>query len=115
MKTTSQRRTVRKLLAATLAAAVFLPAPTADAWGPWGPWGPVAGGWDPHEAYLEEYGYLDRYGPTLGDIRRMNRDSWRAARGYPVRIDNVGPYGPTMSDVIRQNRRKMRRMWGYWY
>jgi hypothetical protein len=113
MMTTSLHGRGRKLLAATLAAAVLLPVSSAEAW--WGPGGPAAWAWDPQEAFLEEYGYLDRYGPTIGDIRRMHRDSWRAARGYPVRIANVGPYGPTRGDIKRQHHRKMRRMWGYPY
>jgi hypothetical protein len=108
MKTNSLNRSVKKPLVALLAAALLLPVSTANAWR-----GPAVG-WDPQEAYLHEYGYLDPYGPTLGDIRRMQRDSWRYFMGYPVYIDNVGPRGPTYADVIRQQRR-MYRPGGYWY
>jgi hypothetical protein len=113
MKTTSRHGTGRKLLVAMLAGALVLPVSTADAW--WGPGGPMAWGWDPQEAYLHEYGYDHPYGPTLGDIRRMQRDNWRAFMGYPVYIDNVGPRGPSYADVTRQYRRKLRNTWGYPY
>ena len=96
-----------------LADALVLPVTSAEAW--WGPGGPVGWGWDPQEAYLHEYGYDHPYGPTLGDIRRMQRDNWRAFRGYPVYVDNVGPRGPTLADVTRQQRRKYRHVWGYPY
>jgi hypothetical protein len=52
------RATKRKLLAVTIAAAALLTMTSANAW--WGPGGPIAWGWDPHEAYLEEYGFFDR-------------------------------------------------------
>lgn len=103
----------RALLAAVTAAAILFPATTADAW--WGPGGPYAGGWDPHEAYLDEYGFLDRHGPTAGDIRRMHRDNWMEMMGYPVHRGGVGLYGPTSTDVRRQYHRKARRFWGYPY
>ena len=66
--------TRRKVLVAVLAA--LLPVSTANAW--WGGYGP---GWgcDPQVAYLEEYGFLDPWGPSRGDIRRLHRDEWRAA------------------------------------
>jgi hypothetical protein len=113
MKTASSKGSIRRWLAAALAIAVMLPVSTASAW--YGPWGPAVTGWDPQEAWMEEYGYLDRFGPTLADIRRLNRDQWRTAMGYPVRVGGIGPYGPTRSDVIRQHNRKMRRAWGYSY
>lgn len=98
----------RSWLAVALAGALLMPAPAGAIWGP------IAGAWDPQEAYLHEYGYLDPYGPTLSDIRRMNRDNWKAFTGHPVYVDNVGPHGPTYSDVMRQQRRKARRLWGYY-
>lgn len=64
----------RKWLAAVTAGAILLSATSANAW-----WGGNRG-WscDPQTAYLEEYGFLDRWGPSRGDIRRLNRDQWRA-------------------------------------
>lgn len=97
----------RKLLTALIATTALLATSSASAW-----WGPGVGGWDPQEAYLNEYGFFDPYGPTVGDIRRMHRDNWRTLRGYPVNR-GVGLYGPTPSDVHRQHMRKMRRAWGY--
>jgi hypothetical protein len=106
------RATKRKLLAVTIAAAALLTMTSANAW--WGPGGPVAWGWDPQEAYLDEYGFFDPYGPSISDIERMHRDNWYAARGYPV-FRGVGPYGPSVSDIRRQYMRKLRRSWGYPY
>jgi hypothetical protein len=110
-----QHKIRNTLLAAAMGVALFTPAGNANAW--WGPGGPAVLGWDPHEAYLNEYGFLNPYGPSIGDIRRMHRDQWRAMRGYPVRIGGMGPYGPRPSDVMRQYHRKARQMWGYphWY
>ena len=99
------------LLTAAIASACLFTAPPAWSW--WGPGGPWPGMWDPQEAFLEEYGFLDRHGPSRGDIRRMHRDRWKAMRGYPVYIDGVGPYGPSLSDVRRQQRRQMHRFRGY--
>jgi hypothetical protein len=102
----------RRLLAATIATIVLLAATSANGW--WGYGGPGAWAWDPQEAYLDEYGFLDRWGPSRMDIDRMYRDNWYAARGYPIHR-GVGPYGPSMSDIHRQQMRKMRRAWGYPY
>jgi hypothetical protein len=103
-----------KLLAVAIAAAALLTMTSANAW--WGPSpvGPGVWGWDPYEAYLDEYGFFDRYGPSATDIERMYRDNWYAARGYPV-YRGVGPYGPSASDIRRQYMRKLRRSWGYPY
>ena len=113
MKTGSRHGISRKLLAALLGVALLVPASSVGAW--LGPGGPAGWGWDPHEAYMHEYGFDNPYGPTFADFRRMNRDNWKAFMGHPVYIDNVGPGGPTYSDVARQNRRKLRHTWGYWY
>ena len=104
--------TKSKLLAVAIATATLFTMSSANAW--WGPGGPGVWGWDPHEAYLEEYGFFDRYGPSISDIDRMHRDNWYAARGYPV-FRGVGPYGPSVSDIRRQQMRKLRRSWGYPY
>ena len=104
--------TKSKLLAVTFAVATLLTMTSAHAW--WGPGGPGVWGWDPHEAYLNEYGFFDPYGPSGADIRRMYRDNWDATRGYPV-YRGVGPYGPSLSDIRRQQKRKFRRAWGYPY
>jgi len=107
-------REIRKpLLAASLAITACLATVSANAW--WGPVGPYAGGWDPQEAYLDEYGFFDRFGPSRSDIRRMHRDNWQAWRGYPVYRSGLGRYGPTLSDIRRQQHRKTRRFWGYPY
>lgn len=106
-------KTGKRLLTAAVTAAMLSTASSAGAW--WGPVGPYPGGWDPHEAYLEEYGFLDRYGPSIGDIRRRHRDNWKAMMGRPVYLDGVGPYGPTRADVRRQYHRKLKRLWGYPY
>jgi hypothetical protein len=100
------------LLVVTAAAAVAFSAATAQAW--WGP-APGIGGWDPQEAFLDEYGFLDPYGPTPGDFRRLHRDQWKTAMGYPVYHENVGPWGPRLSDLQRQYHRKTMRLWGYPY
>jgi hypothetical protein len=113
MKNALHRKTRNIVLVAAMAAAVFFPAAAANAW--LGPVGPGALGWDPYEAYLDEYGFLDPYGPSIGDLRRMQRDRWRAMMGYPVYIGGVGPYGPRPADVIRQYHRKASRWWGYPY
>jgi hypothetical protein len=111
MNRSSSHKTRKKLLAMAISAAVLFPATSADAW--WGPGGPGAWGWDPQEAYLNEYGFLDRYGPTPGDIRRMQRDNWKEMLGYPAHRSGIGLYGPRPSDVRRQQYRKARRFWGY--
>jgi hypothetical protein len=102
----------RILLVIVAAATVVFSAATAQAW--WGP-GPGVGAWDPHEAFLDEYGFLDPYGPTPGDFRRLERDRWKAIMGYPVYYQNVGPWGPRPSDLQRQYHRKTMRLWGYPY
>jgi len=99
----------RILLGVAVAAAVVFSMAAAQAW--WGP-GPV--GWDPQEAYLDEYGFLDPYGQTPGDFRRMQRDHWKAVMGYPVYYENIAPYGPRPADVRRQYHRKMQRLRGYY-
>ncbi len=115
MKTTTRSKSGRHLLTATIAAVILLSATSANAWWGWGRAWPLTGAWDPTEAYLYEYGFLDPYGPTTGDVRRMHRDNWRAMLGYPIRRDGVGPYGPRLSDIRRQQYRKARRFRGYPY
>jgi hypothetical protein len=113
MNRSSHNGVKRVLLAMAVVSAVVFSTATAQAW--WGPVAPGAGGWDPQEAYLDEYGFLDPYGPMPGDFRRMHRDNWKAVMGYPVYHENVGPYGPRPSDVRKQHHRKMQRLWGYPY
>jgi hypothetical protein len=102
----------RMLLVMTVAAAVIFSTAIAQAW--WGP-GQGMGSWDPQEAYLDEYGFLDPYGPTPSDIRRLHRDQWKSMMGYPVSYQNMGPYGPRPSDLRQQYHRKTMRAWGYPY
>jgi hypothetical protein len=106
--------TKSKLLAAAIAVAALFTVSSANAWWGPGPVGPGYWGWDPQEAYLDEYGFFDRWGPSISDIERMHRDNWYAARGYPV-YRGVGPFGPSLTDIRRQQMRKWRRAWGYPY
>lgn len=97
---------MRKGLIIMLIAALF-PSTGANAWWSYG-YGP---GWacDPQTAYLKEYGFLDPFGPSRGDLQRLQRDQWRSfsgpgyygyARVYEdpvsrsVRIHCHGSYGP---------------------
>ena len=107
-----QHKTKKRMLTAAITAVILFSATSAGAW--WGA-GPYAWRWDPYEAYLDKYGFLDYHGPSRGDIHRMHRDNWRAMMGYPVYRDGVGLHGPTRSDVRRQYHRKARRLWGYPY
>lgn len=75
MRTSFINGTRRKLLVAVMAA--LLPVASANAW--WGGYGPGAYGCDPQWAYMKEYGFLDRWGPSRGDVDRLRRDEWRAA------------------------------------
>ena len=74
MSRSSGDRRHGKWLVAVTAALALLTAASANAW-----WGGYSGRTcDPHMAYLDEYGFLDRWGPSRGDIRRLNRDQWKA-------------------------------------
>ena len=74
----------RRLLAIVTATMVLLGSTTANA----------VRICDPHFAYLDEYGFLDRWGPSLGDIRRLNRDQWRAVY--------YGPYYDPVTKALRK-------------
>jgi hypothetical protein len=89
----------RKLLAALMAAGMLLPAAAADAW--WGGYGPGGSGCDPQWAYLEEYGFLDPYGPSPGDWQRLNRDQWRAITA-PAYHGGYGNHDPVAKAVRKQ-------------
>lgn len=112
MGRSSDHKTRKRLLVTAISSALLFTATSTNAW--WRPGVPYAWGWDPNEAYLNEYGFLDRHGPTIGDIRRMHRDNWKEMRGYPVYRSGVSLYGPRPSDVRRQHQRKARRLWGYY-
>ena len=74
MSRSSGDRRHGKWLVAVTAALAVLTATSANAW-----WGGYSGRTcDPHQAYLDEYGFLDPWGPSRGDIRRLNRDQWKA-------------------------------------
>jgi hypothetical protein len=99
-----------KLLATLMAVAVFLPAASASAW--WGGYDPGYAGCDPQWAYLEEYGFLDPYGPSPVDWRRLHRDQWRAATSQ-------GYYGGYLRhDPVTRAVRRQCHGWGrphyYW-
>jgi hypothetical protein len=82
----------RKWLAAVTAVAVLLFATSANAW-----WGGYRGrSCDPQTAYLEEYGFFNRWGPSRGDMRRLNRDQWRATTYYG------GYYDPTVKALRKR-------------
>jgi hypothetical protein len=97
-----------KLLAALMATALALPAATASAW--WGGYGAPGWGCDPHWAYLEEYGFLDPYGPSPTDWRRLNRDQWRAATSGAY-YHNFRRYDPVAQAVRRQCHLSQRPYW----
>ena len=102
----------KMIMVIAVAATVIFSTTVAQAY--WGP-GLGVGSWDPQEAYLDEYGFLDPYGPTPSDIRRLHRDQWKAMMGYPVSCQHIGPYGPRPSDLRQQYHRKAMRIWGHPY
>jgi hypothetical protein len=66
----------------------------------------VAGipGWSPEEV-AEKYDFYGPYGPSITDIRRLNRDIFW---GRP--LDNlIMPLGPSPTDIRRKERREMLR------
>ena len=75
----------RKFFASVLAVCVLLPAASANAWRGYD------SDWrcDPKLAYLEEYGFLNINGPSRGDIRRLQRDQWKAAYYRDARYDPI--------------------------
>ncbi len=108
---------------AVVVTAVALPLQSASAW--WGPWGPVGAwgppgtlvppavaripGWSPEEV-AERYDFYGPYGPSITDIRRLQRD---IAWGRP--LDNLyTPLGPSPTDIRRQARREFLRGQGGW-
>ncbi len=104
MKKSFVNGTKRKVIVAVMAA--LLPAAAANAY--WGSYGPGGWGCDPHAAYLEEYGFLDPYGPSPTDLRRLSRDEWRAAtRPYTY----YGGY-TRETPVAKAVRKQCRGGWG---
>jgi hypothetical protein len=116
------------LATVAVAAAVALPLGSASAWwggGPWGggPWGGPWGapgtwggpgivppgvaripGWSPEEV-AEKYDFYGPYGPSITDIRRLNRDIFW---GRP--LDNLyQPLGPSGTDLRRKERQELLR------
>jgi hypothetical protein len=84
---------------ASLAAAVLLVPVSANAW--WGGYGYPGWACDPQWAYMEEYGFLDPFGPSPADLRRLSRDQWRAARYGPY-YGNYRRLDPVAKAVRRQ-------------
>ena len=76
----------RKLCASVVAICFMLPAASANAW-----WRGYDSDWrcDPKLAFFEEYGLLDIRGPSRSDIRRLQRDRWKAAYYGGIRYDPV--------------------------
>jgi hypothetical protein len=78
----------RKLLASLVAGMVLLPAGSAIAW--WDRYGPdLNRSCNPQQAYMIEYGFLDYWGPSISDLRRLDRDQWKAIYYGDVRYDPV--------------------------
>ena len=99
---------------AVVVTAVALPLQSARAW--WGPPGTLVPpavaripGWSPEEV-AERYDFYGPYGPSITDIRRLQRD---IAWGRP--LDNLyTPLGPSPTDIRRQARREFLRGLGGW-
>jgi hypothetical protein len=67
---------IRKSLIFVAGAAALTISTSSGAW--WGGYDRNSWRCDPQTAYMEEYGFLDYYGPSRSDIRRLNRDQWMA-------------------------------------
>ena len=90
----------RKLLASLVAGVVLLPAGSANAW--WD--GPdLNRSCDPQEAYMIEYGFLDYWGPSINDLRRLDRDKWKAIYYGDMRYD----------PLVKALRKRCPRSWSY--
>jgi hypothetical protein len=76
MKTPRTRTSIGRSLMFVAGIAALALSASASAW--WG--GYDRHGWrcDPQMAYLEEYGFLDYYGPSQSDMQRLHRDQWMA-------------------------------------
>jgi len=79
--------TLRKSLISIVGIMALAASTSAGAWG--GGYDRNVWRCDPQSAYLDEYGFLDYYGPSRGDIRRLNRDQWRAIYYGDWRYDPV--------------------------
>jgi hypothetical protein len=92
----------RKILASLVAGGVLLFAGSANAW--WNAYGPdLNRSCDPQEAYMIEYGFLDHWGPSIGDLRRLDRDQWKAVYYGDVRYD----------PIVKALRKRCPRSWRY--
>ena len=100
----------RKLLATLTGVVMLLAAGTTQAW--WGGYGPGGWGCDPQWAYMEEYGFLDPYGPSPTDWRRLNRDQWRAAT-TPAYYGGYARHDP-VTKAVRRQCQGWRRPHYYW-
>ena len=94
----------RNILASLVAGVVLLSTGSANAW--WGGYGPdLKRSCDPQEAYMIEYGFRDHWGPSIGDLRRLDRDQWKAVYYGDVRYD----------PVVKALRKRCPRSWGTAY
>ena len=50
-----------------------------------------------------EYGFLDYWGPSFGDLRRLDRDQWKAIYYGNMRYD----------PVVKALRKRCPRSWRY--
>jgi len=92
----------RKILAPLVAGAILLPAGSAHAW--WDGYGPnLNRSCDPQEAYMIEYGFRNYWGPSVGDLRRLDRDQWKAIYYGDVRYD----------PAVKALRKRCPRSWSY--
>ena len=93
---------MRKILASLVTGVVLLLAGSANAW--WGGYGPdLNRSCDPQTAYMIEYGFLDNWGPSIGDLRRLDRDQWKTVYYGDMRYD---PY-------VKALRKRCPRSWRY--
>lgn len=103
MNTLLVRTNIRKSLMFAAGIAALMISTSAGAW--WGGYDRNAWRCDPQMAYLDEYGFLDYYGPSRNDIRRLNRDQWRAIYYGDWRYD---PY----EKALRKNCPGYSSRWG---
>ena len=95
--------TLGKTLVFAAGIAALAASASAGAW--WGGYDHNAWRCDPQMAYLDEYGFLDYYGPSRTDFRRLNRDQWRAIYYGDRRYD-------PLEKALRKNCPRYPNRWG---
>ena len=94
---------MRKILASLVGGVALLLVGSVNAW--WGYAEPTRS-CDPQTAYMIEYGFLDYWGPSIGDLRRLDRDQWKAVYYGDVRYD------PTVKALRKRCPPSWRYGWG---